>query len=382
MMSEKDNTTSQTPLQGRIPSGEIDSSAGAADQKTADGGNPESAAPLISVVVPVYNAETFLRDTVETIQRQTYPNLEILLVDDGSTDGSYALCQALAAEDHRIRCFTEENGGASRARNHGIRKAKGAYIGFVDSDDKILPDMYANLYEGAQKMERLHSSRYIIQIGRQEIDEEGNHLPDAVKAPEDYDLVPSVQFAESLLLYTGDASFCTALIPAAYMKEHPFTEGELGEDFSLLMKMVDTMDGVLRLPVTGYLVVHRKGSATRRANPSQFSKVYVDIVRHADDVEQRMVSAHPELAVAATRFGLFERLDYLLHVPIADMNSRNEFYVDVCAYLRRNFRAMWRNPFLTMKNKLYLTLLTIAPRKIRQLHWALRGKAIQRESRQ
>ena len=98
--------------------------------------------PLISIIVPVYNAEKYLGKCVASIRAQTYRNLEILLVDDGSRDGSPELCDALALEDPRIVVIHKENGGAASARNAGLDAMHGDYIGFVDADDWIAPEMY------------------------------------------------------------------------------------------------------------------------------------------------------------------------------------------------------------------------------------------------
>lgn len=100
---------------------------------------------LISVIVPVYNVEKYLDECVRSIMNQTHRNLEIILVDDGSTDRSAAMCDAYASEDARIRVIHKENGGASSARNAGLEIAAGHYFGFVDSDDYIMPDMYEQL---------------------------------------------------------------------------------------------------------------------------------------------------------------------------------------------------------------------------------------------
>lgn len=334
--------------------------------------------PLVSVVVPVYNAEGFLKDTVQTIEEQTLKNLEILLVDDGSKDESLRICRELAKEDVRIKVFHKENGGAASARNLGIRNARGSFIGFVDSDDRIEKTMYEDLLRGAKVMEDEGKENFIVQIGRREVNEKGEALPDVVIPPVEDTFVPAISFAESLLLYTGDASFCTSLVPAAYMKQHLFPEGITGEDFRLLMEMVDTMDGVYRLSARGYTVVHRKGSVTRRQAGS-FSRVYRDIIVHADFVEQEMVRKYPELQTPALRFGLYERLDYMLHVPVKDMNRGNAFYTQVVAYLRKNFFKMLSCENLTAKNKGYLVLLTLCPRLTRKVHWALRGKKILKE---
>lgn len=101
----------------------------------------------ISIIVPVYNVEKFVRRCVTSILRQTYRNIEVILVDDGSTDNSSKICDELATIDTRIRVIHKRNGGVSSARNLGIIEAKGDYLGFVDSDDYIREDMYEILFK-------------------------------------------------------------------------------------------------------------------------------------------------------------------------------------------------------------------------------------------
>lgn len=102
--------------------------------------------PLLSVIVPVYKVEAYLDRCIQSLALQTYTNLEILLVDDGSPDGSGAICDRWAARDQRIRVIHKENGGAGQARNVALDEAKGELIGMVDSDDYLHPNMYAHLY--------------------------------------------------------------------------------------------------------------------------------------------------------------------------------------------------------------------------------------------
>jgi len=101
---------------------------------------------LISVIVPVYNVEQYLEKCVDSIINQTYKNIEIILVDDGSKDNSGKMCDELQQKDDRIKVIHKENGGLSDARNAGLKIANGQYIGFVDSDDYIEPDMFETLY--------------------------------------------------------------------------------------------------------------------------------------------------------------------------------------------------------------------------------------------
>lgn len=101
----------------------------------------------ISVIIPVWNAHDYLNKCVDSILGQTYSNLEVLLVDDGSSDDSFAICEKYAEQDARVRVFHKENGGQASARNYALEHATGDFIGFVDNDDWILPTMYERLHE-------------------------------------------------------------------------------------------------------------------------------------------------------------------------------------------------------------------------------------------
>lgn len=102
--------------------------------------------PEVSVIVPVYRAEDFLRRCTDSILGQTFSDFELLLVEDGSPDGSGALCDAIAAEDTRVRVFHKENGGVSSARNLGMEEAKGRFLAFADADDWFAPNALETLY--------------------------------------------------------------------------------------------------------------------------------------------------------------------------------------------------------------------------------------------
>ncbi len=96
---------------------------------------PNNATPLISVIVPVYNAEDYLRYCVDSILQQSYTNLEVILVDDGAKDSSPAICDEYAAQDSRVTVIHQENGGIAKAQNTGLDAAHGEYIAFADNDD-------------------------------------------------------------------------------------------------------------------------------------------------------------------------------------------------------------------------------------------------------
>ena len=289
---------------------------------------------IISVIVPVYNIFDYLPRCVDSIRKQTYPYLDIILVDDGSTDRTGALAEKMALEDQRIRVFHKENGGSSSARNLGIAQAKGEYLGFVDSDDYIEPEMYERLLAAAQEEKLL-----MVQCSRDEIDERGNRLPDVCEPPEEAEIRDSQFIMRELLLHRGDCSFCTRLTHRSLFENRRFPEGELNEDFYLLVQMLPEISGIAVLPQQDYHVFYRYGSNSR---------------------------THDE--------------NYLLHIPVTMMNSDNEFYQQVKQYLRKHKKEIRKNPYLTKKNKTYLLLLGTAPKLVRKVHWALRKNKIQEEN--
>lgn len=124
--------------------------------------------PLITIVVPVYNTEKYLSRCVQSILGQTYAKLEVILVDDGSTDACPSLCDAFATQDARVKVIHKKNGGLADARNTGIDNAAGEYIGFVDSDDYIAGDMYETLYRlmADGRADISICGRYILQEDR------------------------------------------------------------------------------------------------------------------------------------------------------------------------------------------------------------------------
>ena len=105
----------------------------------------------VSVVIPVYNVEKYLKECVDSVLKQTYFSYEIILVDDGSTDASAKICDEYAAKDSRISVIHKPNGGLSSARNTGLQKARGAYVYFLDSDDYIVEYALEKLVEAAER---------------------------------------------------------------------------------------------------------------------------------------------------------------------------------------------------------------------------------------
>ena len=179
---------------------------------------------------------------------------------------------------------------------------------------------------------------------------------------------------EELLMHRGDCSFCTKLIRSSVFatrkKEQEETDGVteffpvgvLNEDFHLLVQLLRTVGPVASLPGHAYHVFYRVGSNSRKAEAENFSRVYGDNVDNADMVAEIVEESYPELKKTAFRFGIFQRLDYLLHIPIGQMTKDNTMYCNIVSYLRKNWLKSMTNPILTLKNKVYHTLFAISTR--------------------
>lgn len=125
----------------------------------------------ISVIIPVYNVELYIRKCLDSVISQTYAELEILLINDGSTDNSGKICDEYAARDNRIRVFYKSNDGVSSAKNFGLKYVTGKYIGFVDADDWLEPDMYELLYKS------LKEKKVPISVGNYFKDTDSESIP-------------------------------------------------------------------------------------------------------------------------------------------------------------------------------------------------------------
>ena len=331
----------------------------------------------VSIIIPVYNiGEKLLDRCVTSVINQTYSNMQIILVDDGSTDESGEIADKLAASyngtmpDGRIRTVSvihKPNGGSSSARNAGIIEATGRYIGFVDSDDYVDEDYVSLMMDAIDRY-----GLKMAQISRDEIAEDGSKLPDVCIPPQSERMITGKEQLRELLLHKGDCSFCTRLTDRDLFNGRGFPEGKLNEDFYLLVSMLPDIDRYVILPKQAYHVYYRVGSNSRSEDKEIFRSVFMDIVDNADYVEKLVSDKYPRLKEEAKRFALFQRLDYLLHVPVSMMNKDNDFYIRVVKYLRNNTGHTISNKYLNGKNKLYLILLTIAPALVRKIHKRIR----------
>lgn len=218
--------------------------------------------PLISVVVPIYNVEKYLERCVDSIINQTYKNIEILLINDGSKDSSYEICKNAQNKDKRITTFSKENGGLSDARNYGLERAVGEYICFIDSDDYINPKMIEKLYE---QIEEKNSDIAIVHYNIVNDGEVNNQeITDLKENTYEYNSESAIR-----QLFNED-SFRDFAWNKLYKKtlfeniRYPF--GKLMEDLGTTYLLFDNSEKISYSKLPLYYYVQREGSILNKKN--------------------------------------------------------------------------------------------------------------------
>lgn len=220
---------------------------------------------LVSIVIPVYNVEQYVDRCVESIVSQTYKNLEIILVDDGSTDSSGVKCDEWKLKDKRIRVFHKDNGGLSDARNYGIIAAKGKYIVFVDSDDYMLSDFVSDAMRVALK-----TNTRIVMTGPYH-QEEGKECVMGERPSLNCKVYSSEQTIKNICLHKdGSTPAWGKLYDISLFKETKFPKGHIYEDIYIMADLIMKAGKIAYINKKYYVYVLRKGSIT---SDSSFFKV-------------------------------------------------------------------------------------------------------------
>lgn len=210
---------------------------------------------LISIVVPIYNVEKYIPECVDSIIAQTYENIEIILVNDGSTDNSGSVCEEYAKKDARIKVIHKKNGGLSDARNAGIKIAKGEYIGFVDSDDWIETDMYEKLIKACLEN---NADISICGLFRDYVDK-------SIKCPSPNNKVYSSENALKALIEGEELHdhAWSKLYKRSFFDDVEYPKGKLYEDVRTTYKLFLKSDVVVSIEDCLYHYRQRSGSIVR-----------------------------------------------------------------------------------------------------------------------
>lgn len=310
----------------------------------------------ISIIVPVYNTEEYLKRCVDSILAQSYTNIEIILVDDGSKDNSPAICDDYAIKDKRIVVVHKQNGGLSSARNAGLDVATGDYIGFVDSDDFISPDMYKNLMDHIDESGNVLSNVMYVRSY-----DDGKTAPSKVPHTTDKE-ISSIQFARELMLHTGDVSVCTKLFPKEIFNNIRFCEGKLNEDLLFILDILSKIEKINFIGEIGYYYFSRSGSIS-----SGYGKAVEDMVGNSIVAMETVVKNFPQLKTEAIRFALYQHMAYLLLLPYDLVSKENTIYVNAIKFVRTHFAGNLFNRYLTLKNKIILFAFSTVPKLTKRL---------------
>ena len=303
---------------------------------------------MISVIVPVYNAEKYLHKCLDSILSQTYTDLEVILVNDGSTDTSGEICEQYKLLDHRIIVIHKENGGQATARNMALEIAKGDYIGFIDSDDYIAPEMYKTL------LSSLEANGCDISIcSRYHVDElSGKEYPIFCL---DHQLVmDSKESLKRLCIYDCvDSSPCDKLFKRALFEEIRYPIGYICEDVDVVFRLLYKAQKIVHCGIPLYYYLQRKGSTSH----SGFSEKTKGLVIYHKNVSNFVKEKHPEFSEEADYFFISRLL--IIYDIIVSSKYKGHYKKEIERLIWQNKRVVQTNRYFNKREKQKVFLIKL-----------------------
>ena len=289
---------------------------------------------LISVIVPVYNVAQYLEKSIASIQKQTYQNLEIILVDDGATDESGRLCDAIAEQDDRVSVLHKKNEGLSQARNDGMKQAHGDYLIFIDSDDYIHPEMIQSLYEQLIQEDADVSSCGVMNVyANDESPQSANQ--------DDYFVCDSQTFLRKYLI--GEkipGTICNKLIRREIATGLSFPKELIYEDAYYHFDLIKLAKKYVVNTKPYYYYFHRGDSITTKPYAEK-DLAYIDIYQKFYNEVMKNYPDLKEVAFFRLAYAHFFILDKML---LDDQYKQFEAYSQIHRFLKGHAIAIARNP--------------------------------------
>lgn len=254
--------------------------------------------PKISIIVPVYNMEKYLEECLNSLIAQSLKEIEIILVNDGSTDASLDICDKFSYMDARIKVYSKENGGLSDARNYGLRYSTAEYVGFIDADDYIDCDFYEKLYYG------MIENAVDISIAQiKKTDDIGEIL--FVAGYKDKGKIGNIEIMKSMLTAKGVSnSVCNKLFKKSLFSIDPFPIGKLYEDEYVTYKIVDKCNYIYFTNEVSYYYRTNQSSITH----AKFSKKEIHRIEASLIRIEYLKHRHTELLDDAKRYLMYDCL--------------------------------------------------------------------------
>lgn len=258
---------------------------------------------MISVIVPVYNVESYLERCIESILNQTYRNLEIILINDGSTDGSKEICDKYRRKDSRVIVVNQDNKGVSSARNLGLELAKGDYIAFVDSDDYLEKDMYELLINCSNE-----SNADIIVCGFLQMNSKGEKKESFIKNSSGL-----INSFECMKRYFNDSEIkeimyapWNKLFKKEVLRSVRFDENlSMGEDILFIFRCLENSQYIFINNQCKYNYIYRVDSAMR----TKFSEKRFDYIKAFDKMEQICTEKYPIILQSLREQNFYHKLN-------------------------------------------------------------------------
>lgn len=303
--------------------------------------NKKETNPLISVIVPIYNTAKYLPKCLDSIINQTYQNLEIILIDDGSTDDSGKIADQYAHKNSRIKVIHQKNQGLSGARNTGIKKTTGAYITFVDSDDYIEPKMIEHLISSLYKTRAdvsCCSFKEVYPNGKT-IGFNHNH--------QEHIFTTKAALRAMLKEEGFMVSTTMKLFPTKFFKDIKFPEGKLHEDVGTTYKLILKASKIAFIPYEDYVYVHHNDSIINNS----FNDQKFDLIELTDQMCDDIDKHYPTLKNTTNERRIRARFSILRQIPTNHPKTKG-----LISYLKTHQSFITKNPEATTVDKIALKL--------------------------
>ena len=323
----------------------------------------------VSVIVPVYNVERYLRKCLNSLVNQTLQEIEILVINDGSNDGSQQIIDEFKEKfPSKIKSFIKENGGLSDARNFGLDRAQGEFIGFVDSDDEVSAKMFDEMYHLAKK----HSAEMVI-CNLQKVDEAGTVKQKLTQIPN----MPEMMVLENHFSVFADLSYfaCNKIFRKELFADKRFKKNIHFEDIQLIPQLLLHCKVIAQTQTYHYQYLEREDSITKT-----HTEKGLDILRAVDDVaaafaNSRYSQHEKELKNFKILEGIYTYLAYLAFVK--DGETYRKMSQELKIFIRKNnistfeifsYQRFGRNYllYLPLKKKIYYLLYFMGQEKLLQ----------------
>lgn len=302
----------------------------------------------ISVIVPVYNIEGYIERCLKSIQKQTYPRFEVIIIDDGSTDNSLLLCQKFAKKYRNFRVISQKNQGLSTARNTGIKQATGDFLAFVDGDDEILPNFLADLMTAAET-----TGAEIAICGFFEVYPKNTRIV-KTKSRQSMTVKTGREAVKDLLIFQKNIEIVTwnKLYKKELFHKVRFPVGKICEDNLTTYKLLARAKKVVYLDLALYRYFRRNNSITKQTNQLVFCERREEAAKAAVRFFQNSGEAETEAAKYSLLLAYFKYLDFALNGRI----EKKYFKIYRQKILERRTEFL-RLKCLDGKRKLYLNLV-------------------------